>query len=83
MSSDSSNEFLKAQVLVLHSAVSAMAWASSNRPEILVAFNRLSEQMISALLPLPASDQLIESVQAHQADFRKILNAPETTPPHT
>lgn len=83
MPTDNTLDFLKAQVLVLHSAIGAIASTSNNRPEILVAFNYLSEKLISDLLPLPASEKLIESAQAHIADFRKLLSCPETVPPRS
>lgn len=83
MPTDETIDFLKAQVLVLHSAVGAIAGTSDNRPQILAMFNYLTERLISDLLPLPASEKLIESAQVHIADFRRILTAPETTPPRT
>ncbi len=81
MPNDDTLEFLKAQVLVLHTAIGSIAGTSDKRPKILAMFNYQSEKLISDLLPLPASEKLIESAQAHIADFRRILTAPETTPP--
>ena len=83
MPTDNTIDFLKAQVLVLHSAIGAIASTSSNRPEILAMFNYLSERLIADLLPLPASEKLIASAQVHIAEFRRILTVPETIPPRS
>ena len=74
------DEALKAQVLVLHSAIASIAAASENRPAILSYFDILAERLMADLLAAgAASDSLVQSAQAHIQDFRRILRAPETT----
>lgn len=80
MPTDESLDFLKAQVLVLHTAIASVAAVSPQRQEILAYFDHAMEQLMADLLPLPASEKVVASVQAHAADFRRVLAA-ETTPP--
>lgn len=83
MPTDDSIDFLKAQVLVLHTAIASVAAVSPKRKEILAYFDHAIERLIADLLPLPASEKVIDSVQAHIADFRRVLMAAETNPPRT
>ena len=79
MPNDESLDFLKAQVLVLHTAIASVAAVSPHRKEMLAYFDHAIERLMADLLPLPASERLIESVQAHVADYRRLLTV-ETTP---
>jgi len=80
MPTDNSLDFLKAQVLVLHTAIASVAAVSPQRQEILAYFDYAIERLMADLLPLSASENVIESVQAHISDFRRILTV-ETTQP--
>ena len=73
-------ESIAAQLLVINSAVSAIAAASDKRPEILAYFDVLSEQLIADLLTRSASDEVVQSAQAHIQSFLNILTAPTQQP---
>ena len=73
-------EAIAAQLLVINSAVSAIAAASDRRLEILAYFDVLSEQLIAGLLARADSDEVVQYAQAHIQDFRNILTAPTAQP---
>lgn len=71
-----STEYLAAQVLVLHSAVGAIAATAPNKLEILSYFTHASDRLLADLSAASASKDVLDSARHHIADFRRILTAP-------